>query len=202
MLRTADARPRAHIPRILRSYEPARSARIEAATRLALAGEVFAPVEPRGSTDVLPKAARAAVADEATAGVLARQWVAGLVDGEVSIASDVFQALTQLGDAWTGPDRVELRQMVAKTQAEVRKNDSCAVTPPHGPRTQARAALDAAAAAALAAAAAAAAGETVHAPPRAAAGKAAKALLAALTPLARAASAGAPETAQQEADGA
>jgi hypothetical protein len=53
---------------------------------------------------------------------LAQLWHRGLLDGDASANADVYGALanvTAVDDTWVGTDRVALRQLVTKAQAEV-----------------------------------------------------------------------------------
>ena len=103
---------------ILRSYEPDKSARIEAATRSALAGEPFSPIEPvERPTKARDKKSKD---HEVAADALARMWHRSLLDGDAAANADVFGSLARRGEEWRGPDRVELRQLIVKAQSEVR----------------------------------------------------------------------------------
>lgn len=51
---------------------------------------------------------------------LAQLWHRGLLDGDAKANADVFGVLARQDDTWTGPDRVALRQLIVKAQAEVR----------------------------------------------------------------------------------
>lgn len=117
MVLTSDVLPVRH--RILRSYEPGKSARIEAATRSALAGEPFTPIEPVERPRAKAEGSKRNEHDEA-ADALARMWHRSLLDGDAAANADVFGSLARRGEEWAGPDRVELRQLIVKAQSEVR----------------------------------------------------------------------------------
>ena len=57
---------------------------------------------------------------EVAADALARMWHRSLLDGDTAANADVFGSLARRSEELTGPDRVQLRQLIVKAQSEVR----------------------------------------------------------------------------------